>query len=99
MAKPIDELFATLTPEQQAQAVIGTEVLLEEMRLSELREQLGLSQSALAEILGVNQSSVSRVEKSSNTGLDKLRAHLGGLGARLEINAVFEDKKIQILCD
>src|SRR6185369_10524046 len=60
------------------------------IRLNELREGRKQTQAGLAKILGTSQANVSRMERSENPYLETLADFVGALGARLEINAVFE---------
>lgn len=66
------------------------------MRLAELRESRKQTQAAMAKILGTSQANVSRMERSENPYLETLADFVGALGARLEINAVFEDEVVPL---
>ncbi|HTT96370.1 MAG TPA: XRE family transcriptional regulator [Solirubrobacterales bacterium] len=66
------------------------------MRLAELRESRKQTQAGLAKILGTSQANVSRMERSENPYLETLADFVGALGARLEINAVFEDEVVPL---
>lgn len=66
------------------------------MRLNELREGRKQTQAGLAKILGTSQANVSRMERSENPYLETLADFVGALGARLEINAVFEDEVVPL---
>ena len=66
------------------------------MRLGELREGRKQTQAGLAKILGTSQANVSRMERSENPYLETLADFVGALGARLEINAVFEDEVVPL---
>jgi predicted XRE-type DNA-binding protein len=67
-------------------------------RLVEIRETLGLSQSDVAEQLGVTQSLESRIERGEmdDAEIGTVRAYLGVLGGELEIVAKFGDERITI---
>jgi DNA-binding XRE family transcriptional regulator len=66
------------------------------VRLNELREGRKQTQAGLAKILGTSQANVSRMERSENPYLETLADFVGALGARLEINAVFEDEVVPL---
>ncbi len=66
------------------------------MRLNELRESRKQTQTGLAKILGTSQANVSRMERSENPYLETLADFVGALGARLEINAVFDDEVVPL---
>lgn len=59
------------------------------IRLAEFRKSLKLTQDDIAELLGVDQSNVSRIErgKFSNTEIGTLQAYIEALGGTLEIHA------------
>lgn len=54
-------------------------------RIAELRRKGGLSQTALAELCGMRQSHIARIETGKiSVGLDTLTAIADALGARLD---------------
>ena len=70
--------------------------LRDAMKLGELRERRKQTQAGLAKILDTSQANVSRMERSSNPYFETLADFVGALGARLEINAVFEDEVVPL---
>lgn len=56
-------------------------------QLAELRQQLGLTQSQLAEAAGLSQARISQIENGDAVGLDILRAYVTGLGGHLDVVA------------
>ncbi|HET9676784.1 MAG TPA: XRE family transcriptional regulator [Solirubrobacterales bacterium] len=66
------------------------------VRLAELREQMGKTQSQLAEVLGMTQANVSRIEHSDNLYLSTLADYVDALGGHIEINAVFDDNVVSL---
>jgi DNA-binding XRE family transcriptional regulator len=66
------------------------------LRLNELRERRKQTQAGLAKILDTSQANVSRMERSSNPYFETLADFVGALGARLEVNAVFEDEVVPL---
>jgi predicted transcriptional regulator len=65
-------------------------------RLREIRERAGLTQVRLAERLGMHQSALSRIESQSDVLVSTLRGYIEGLGAKLRIDARFENPNLRI---
>lgn len=65
---------------------------LEEIRLYELRHTEAVSQAELAGRLEVTQGAISKFENADDIRVSTLRQYLDGLGARLELVAVFDDE-------
>ena len=63
--------------------------LREEMALHELRQAIGTSQEALAELLNVMQPAIAKMEKRSDIRISSLRRMIEGMGGSLEIKAHF----------
>jgi DNA-binding Xre family transcriptional regulator len=66
------------------------------VRLNELRQHRGQTQAQLAELLGMTQANVSRIERSDNLYLSTLADYVGALGGHIEINAVFDDDVVAL---
>ena len=64
---------------------------LAEIGLYELRRSLDRSQTEVAAELGISQSAVSQLERGGDLLLSTLRNYIQGLGADLQILAVFDD--------
>jgi DNA-binding XRE family transcriptional regulator len=56
-------------------------------QLAEIRKQLGLTQTQLAEATGLSQARISQIENGTATSLETLRAYVTGLGGHLDIVA------------
>lgn len=67
-------------------------------RLAELRDAGGLNQVAVAKLLGVSQSRVSRIERGDvdRAELSTLRAFVAALGGELEVVAKIGDQRVRI---
>jgi DNA-binding XRE family transcriptional regulator len=61
------------------------------MALDELRGAKRLTQTEVAEILGVPQSSICRIEQRTDMYLSTLRNYIHAVGGELRIQAVFPD--------
>jgi len=66
------------------------------MLLEELRQARHMTQTKLAQSLGVNQSEVSKIEHRTDLYLSTLAEYVEALGGKLEIRAVFPDCEIRI---
>lgn len=66
------------------------------VRLNELRKQRGQTQAQLADLLGMTQANVSRIERSENLYLTTLADYVDALGGHIEINAVFDDDVVSL---
>jgi DNA-binding XRE family transcriptional regulator len=66
--------------EEMLASVSGTQ-------LAEIRKQLGLTQTQLAEAAGLSQARISQIENGTATSLETLRAYVAGLGGHLDIVA------------
>ena len=56
-------------------------------QLAEIRKQLGMTQTQLAETAGLSQARISQIENGAATSLETLRAYVVGLGGHLDIVA------------
>ena len=69
------------------------------MRLAEIRKTLDLTQVEIADVIGIDQSNVSRIEsgKFCNTEIGTLQAYVEALGGKLEIYARMGKKKHRLI--
>lgn len=75
----------------------SAELVAEEMTLRDLRQALTLTQTRIAEILGIGQDSVSRLEKRSDLLLSTLRSYVEAMGGHLSLIAEFPEREPVIL--
>jgi DNA-binding XRE family transcriptional regulator len=68
------------------------ELEAEYLALRELRQLVGITQSEVAQKLGIPQSNVSRLEKSSDMLISTLRGYVEALGGKLEIAIELPDR-------
>lgn len=64
---------------------------LAEIGLYEMRRHLDWSQVGLAAALGISQAAVSQLENAQDLTLSRLQKYLEPLGAKLRIQAVFDN--------
>jgi hypothetical protein len=96
MPRNFRELRAKMSPERRAQNRARAEAMLREMPLAELRTAHELTQTRLAEIMEVEQSEVSRIEKRADMYVSTLRSYIEAMGGTLRIQATFPDGSVEI---
>jgi len=96
MATKFRTIREKMDPERQERIRKRTEELLEELPLQELRQARALSQQEIAEVLGLNQATVSKLERRTDMYLSSLRRFVEAMGGELEISANFPDGKVRI---
>ena len=62
-----------------------------QVALAELREQRGITQTAVAEQLGTSRPNVSRIESEDDVRFTTLDRYVRALGGHLEVRVVFDD--------
>jgi len=96
MTKKWSEMKHKLTPDAQARVAARVAKTLQEMPLNELRRARELSQTRLAEVLGIAQSEISKIEHRSDLYVSTLRSYIEAMGGDLEIVARFPDGAVRI---
>ena len=100
MTNSFSKLREKMPAEVQARAKkrADTEVkkLLAEMPLNELRQARGLSQTLLAQHLGVQQPAVAKLERRTDMYISTLRSHIQAMGGELNIIATFPEGEVRI---
>jgi transcriptional regulator with XRE-family HTH domain len=91
MARNYKELRAKMNPADVAENKQRVREELQRMALDELRNAKQLTQADMAELLGVPQSSISRIEQRADMYLSTLRNYLQAMGGVLQIQAVFPE--------
>lgn len=85
-----------MSPERLARSDERARKILAEMPLDELREARELTQTGLAKILGINQASVSKMERQTDMYISTLRSFVHAMGGHLRIEAVFPEGKVLV---
>ncbi|EMA4784818.1 MULTISPECIES: helix-turn-helix domain-containing protein [Providencia] len=90
----LDKLLAKQSPEARAQIEARAEEIRREITLAKIREELNLSQTELAQSLGVSQPSIAKLEKVDNDPkLSTLKRYIKALGGELSIDVTLPNGK------
>jgi len=68
----------------------------EYLTLQEIRQHKNVTQKDLADLLGIEQANVSRMERRKDMKLSTLNEYIEALGGTLQINAIFPEKVVPI---
>lgn len=71
----------------------AAEIRAEELTLRELRKALRCSQETVADILGVKQAEVSKMERRTDMYLSTVRRYIEAMGGHLDLIASFPHAK------
>lgn len=96
MAKAFRTLIDQMSPARRARIARHTQALLAELPLQELRKARELSQDELAASLGVNQATISKLERRTDMYISTLRRFIDAIGGELEIHARFPEGTVVI---
>jgi DNA-binding XRE family transcriptional regulator len=96
MAHKWSEIRRTLSPEQEEETRQYVKSAVEAVTLNQLREARSLTQANLATVLGVNQGSVSKMEKRADMYVSTLRSFIQAMGGQLQIKAIFPEGEVEI---
>ena len=89
-------LVAEMLPDAQARIARRVNQSLAEMRLSDLRDNLNVSQEIVGAELGVKQAAVSRLGGRADMLISTLRDYVTALGGELDIVARFDEGTFKI---
>lgn len=96
MARKFRDIVRAMPEVRRRKIRQRTEELLGELPLQELRRARELSQEQLAEALGVNQATISKLERRADMYISTLRRFVEALGGELEITARFREGSVRI---
>ncbi|MBB0244261.1 helix-turn-helix domain-containing protein [Streptomyces alkaliphilus] len=77
--------------EAVAEARKRNQAYIDGHRLAERRKSLGLTQSDVAELMGVTKSRISQIERGEVSTVEAIARYVAALGGRIQISAVFGD--------
>jgi len=87
MARNFRQLEKKMSPESRARAEAMAKEMMADMLLAEIRKLAGLTQEQLADVLGITQPSLSKLENQDDMQVSTLRRLIEALGGQLEIIA------------
>ncbi len=90
------EIRRTLSPELEEETRREVEAIGVALTLNQLRQARSLTQANLASVLGVNQGSVSKMEKRADMYVSTLRSFIQAMGGQLQIKAIFPEGDVEI---
>ena len=94
MGIPVEEVMKKLPPERQKRIRAQADKYIQEYEtLQELRKQLDLTQTDVAENMGVKQVSISNLEKRSDMLISTLKSYVEAMGCELEMFIKTPEKK------
>jgi len=85
-----------MSPEAQAESQAKAEAMIAEMPFHELRAARQMTQENLAEVLGIRQAAVSKMERQTDIYVSTLARFIEAMGGQLEIRAVFPEGAVRI---
>ena len=98
MPKDLDEIMRDFSPERRERIEKRAKELIDEhMTLQDIRKARQLTQEHMAQILGIGQDSVSRLEKRTDLHLSTLNNYINAMGGSLKLIAEFPDRSPVIL--
>jgi DNA-binding XRE family transcriptional regulator len=96
MTRKFSDLTRKMSAKDRAEIKTRSKKLLAELPLEQLRSARSLTQTNMAQILGVNQSAISKIEKRTDMYLSTLRSYVEAMGGSLEIRAVFPEGAVRV---
>lgn len=94
MGRTIDQKLAELPRARREKiAARATELIAEELSLQDLRKALDLTQTKIAQCLGVRQDTVSRYERRTDMLLSTLQDYVHAMGGELTLVAEFPNRQ------
>ena len=97
MAKSFDDLARrTMSKHDRQRAHERASDIIAKLFLRQIREAVGISQKDLAEMIGVKQPGISKLEKQADMQIATLRRIIEALGGELDITARFPRGTVKI---
>lgn len=93
MTSTLQDKMTELSPERRQKIEAMTaELVGKEQSLQDLRQTLALTQEQIAQMLGIKQDGVSRIEKRSDLLLSTLRRYVRAMGGDLRLVVEFPNR-------
>ena len=97
-ARAIDSIIKDWSPARRARVEARAKTMIAEYRtLQDVRKAHELTQERMAELLGIKQENVSRLEKRSDLLISTLRGYIEAMGGKLSLVAEFPKRPPVIL--
>lgn len=94
MATTLDDVIKSLPTERRTKIENLTAELVEEVTtLRDLRKKQKLTQADIAQLLGIKQENVSRLERRNNIHLSTLKDYIHALGGKLHLIVEFPNQE------
>jgi len=94
MSISLDDYLQGFTPDERQEIDARTQALIaEEMTLRDLRQAHHLTQERMAALMGIEQESVSRLERRADLLLSTLSSYVAAMGGKLRLVAEFPDRQ------
>jgi transcriptional regulator with XRE-family HTH domain len=90
------DIRKNLGPEREGRIKARVRDEIAHLSLNQLREARSLTQISLAELLGIPQGGVSRLERRTDMYVSTLRNYIRAMGGELKITAVFPNGAVEI---
>ncbi|WP_414039275.1 helix-turn-helix domain-containing protein [Acidithiobacillus sp. M4-SHS-6] len=94
MTKNFSTLRSRTSADAQSRSAAKAQVMQREMPSQELRLTRGLSQKTLADIPGVQQPAIAKMEKRPDMYLSALRSHIQAMGGFNNLRIRMTEKQI-----
>ena len=96
MATNYKVLRDKMSPERRAANEAAAETMLADMPMHALRDAMQFTQQQMAEELGVQQASISKLERRPDHLVSTLRRFIEAMGGELELRAHFPSGSVSI---
>jgi len=94
MTVSIEEFMSDFTPAQRAKVEARAAALItQQATLRDLRQAKNLTQERMAQLVGVEQENISRLERRADLLLSTLSSYVGAMGGKLRLIAEFPDRQ------
>ncbi|AHK80523.1 Cro/Cl family transcriptional regulator [Ectothiorhodospira haloalkaliphila] len=92
MARTLDQLIASENPDVVNRAKEKADAMLLELRLSEVRRLVEMTQAEMADALGVKQPTIAGMEKSGqDLRLSSLKRYVEAIGGKVRVDIQLPD--------
>jgi len=92
MARKLEDLLANEKPEVVAAAQAKADEMLLELRLSELRQLVDMTQAQMAAAMGVKQPTIAGLEKTGqDLRLSSIKRYVEAIGGRVRLDVELPD--------